>query len=148
MTRILVICSEFNIDITQSLLRGAMSHFEEQKIPKEHVEIIWVPGAFEIPTVAAVAAQSKRFSAIVTLGAVVKGDTSHYELVVENCARKLADIGVASGMPVIFGVLATLNLQQAYERSGIKGPNHGVYYAEAALKMMSVMSKLKGLSHE
>ena len=140
--RILMICSEFNKEITQSLLNGAVSYFVQKNILETQLKVIWVPGAFEIATVASAGAKSKKYDAIVCLGAVIRGETSHYDLIINNCSQQLASIGSSTGIPTIFGVLSTNNLQQAYERCGIKGPNHGIYFAEAAVKMMVALKEV------
>ena len=115
--RIAVICARFNDAITHRLLDGARRGLATCSVAEEEVGVIWVPGAFEIPFASNVFASSGRVDAVVTLGAVIRGETSHYDFVAGECARGIQDVQLATGVPVVFGVLTTENDEQAFERS-------------------------------
>lgn len=141
--RYLIIVARFNEMITRCLLAGAEDVFRDAGLTS-HVETLWVPGCFEIPTVASQAARSGRYAAIVTLGAVIKGETPHFDFVAGECARGVMDVTVETGVPVIFGVLTTNTVEQALNRSGIKHGNKGRDAANAAIEMTSTMACLRG----
>lgn len=136
----LVIVAKFNDMITKCLLSGAEEVFAEQGIA--NIETVWVPGCFEIPAVAAAAARSGRYAAIVTLGAVIRGETPHFDFVAGETARGVMDVSVETGVPVIFGVLTTNTVEQAMNRSGIKYGNKGRDAASAAIQMVATMARI------
>lgn len=138
--KFLIIVARFNDMITRCLLSGAEDTFKESGFGSD-LEIVWVPGCFEIPAVAAKAARSGRYAAIVTLGAVIKGETPHFDFVAGECARGVMNVGLETGVPVIFGVLTTKTVEQALNRSGIKYGNKGRDAALAAMEMTEVMAK-------
>lgn len=138
----LVVVAKFNDMITKCLLSGAEEVFAEQGIDQKNVEIVWVPGCFEIPVVAATAARSGKYAAIVTLGAVIKGETPHFDFVAGETARGVMDVSVQTGVPIIFGVLTTNTVEQALNRSGIKYGNKGRDAASAAIQMVSTLAGL------
>ncbi len=138
----LIIASEFTKDISDRLIAGALKKFKELKIPIEKVDIEWVPGAFEIPTLAAKAARSKAYSAIICLGAVLRGETTHYDYVAGCSAKGLMLVGIESEMPVINGILTTENHDQALARSGGTKCDKGYECVEAAYKMIDVLKKM------
>lgn len=140
--RYLIIASKFNDLITKSLLSGAMDTFQNSGIDGKHVDTLWVPGCFELATVAAKAAKSGAFNAIVCLGAVIRGETPHFDYVAGQAAAGLQKVGIDTGVPVIFGVITTDTIEQALSRAGIKGGNKGADAAQAAIAMSQTMSRL------
>ncbi len=141
--RYLVVASRFNEMITKALVQGAMDTFAEANVDAKHVDMLWVPGCFELPAVAAQATRTDRYSAVVCLGCVIKGETPHFDYVAGEAARGLMQVSVDTGVPVIFGVLTTDNEQQALARAGLKGGNKGRDAASAALSMTRVMGQLR-----
>lgn len=144
--RFLIIISRFNDTITKSLLSGAQDTLQDAGIDQSQVDTLWVPGAFELATVAAQAARSKTYAAIICLGAVIRGDTPHFDLVAGQAAAGLQRVGIDTGVPVIFGVITTDTVEQALTRSGIKGGNKGVDAAQSALSMVKTMGRLAELA--
>ena len=144
--RYLIIVSRFNDTITKSLLSGAQDTLGEAGVDSHHVDVLWVPGAFELATVAAQAARSKTYAAIICLGAVIRGDTPHFDVVAGQAAAGLQRVGIDTGIPVIFGVLTTDTVEQALTRAGIKGGNKGVDAAHSALSMVKTMGRLAELA--
>ncbi len=140
----LIVAAEFNDLITRSLHEGALRRFRSEGIREEQVDSIWVPGAFELPAIAAKAARSGKYAAVVCLGCVIRGDTPHFDYVAGEAARGLMQVAIDSGVPVIFGVLTTDTSDQALERSGLKGGNKGADAASAAIKMNKAMKQLEG----
>ncbi len=139
--RYLIVASRFNELVSRSLVTAAEEVFTAAGV-KELLDIIWVPGAYEIPVVAARAARSKRYGAIVCLGAVIKGETAHFEYVAGPVASALMGVGVETEVPVIFGVLTTNTVEQALNRAGLKLGNKGAEAAHAALSMAQTMKQL------
>ncbi len=144
--RYLIVASRFNDLISKALLSGATEVFSEAGIGASQLDTLWVPGCFELATVAAQAARSNTYTAIVCLGAVIRGDTPHFDYVCAQTAAGLQQVAVATGTPVIFGVLTTDTIEQALSRSGIKGGNKGKDAAHAALSMAKTMQQLKELT--
>jgi 6,7-dimethyl-8-ribityllumazine synthase len=139
--RYLIIVARFNDMITRCLLSGAEDVFKDAGLAP-NTDIIWVPGCFEIPAVAAKAARSGRYRAIITLGAVIRGETPHFEFVAGECARGVMNVTVETSVPVIFGVLTTNTVEQALNRSGIKFGNKGRDAATAAIEMVNIMDQI------
>lgn len=137
-----IIVSRFNEFIGSKLLSGAIDSFVRLGTPEENIDIIWVPGAFEIPLAAKKAAQTKKYAAIVTLGAVIKGSTTHYDYVCAEVSKGVAQVSLSEGLPVIFGVLTTDNIEQAIERAGTKAGNKGSDAAKSAIEMANLISSL------
>ena len=133
-----IIISRFNEFIGSKLLSGAIDELVRHGIKEETIDIIWTPGAFEIPVIAKKAAKTGKYDAIITLGAVIKGATGHYDFVAAEVSKGIAHVSLDTGVPVIFGVLTTDNLEQAIERAGTKAGNKG---SEAA-KAMANLAKL------
>lgn len=133
---VLIVCARFNEMITRSLHAGAVDALTELGAAQETV---WVPGAFELPVVAAKAARSGRYGAVVCLGAVIRGDTPHFDLVAGQAASGLMSVSVETGVPVIFGVLTTDTVEQALNRAGLKHGNKGADAGRAAVQMMDVL---------
>ena len=140
--RIAVVASRFNQDVTDRLLRGALDALTAHGVADDDVTVVWVPGSFEVPTVARKLAASGRYQAIVCLGAVVKKETAHFEYVAAEAARGIADVGRETGVPTIFGILTTYNAQQALARSGGAQGNRGADAAQAAIRMATLMQQL------
>ena len=138
--RYLIVAGQFNELISKSLVEAAQAVFAQHGL-RELVDLIWVPGAFEIPVAAAKAARSKRYAAIVTLGAVIRGDTPHFEYVAGPCASGLMSIGIETGIPVIFGVLTTNTVEQALNRAGLKQGNKGADAAQTAVSMVKTLKQ-------
>ena len=143
----LIVAGEFNDLITRALVDGALGRFRSADVALDKVETIWVPGAFELPVVAAKAAKTGEYAAIICLGCVIRGDTPHFDFVAGEAARGLMQISIDTGVPIIFGVLTTENSAQALERCGLKGGNKGADAASAAMKMAKVMKHLEGKNH-
>lgn len=137
--RIGVACGRFNGGITTRLLEGALAAFDEAGVDRRDVTIAWTPGAFELPLLANAMARSGRIDAVLTLGAVIRGDTGHYDVVAGECARGVQDVQLATGVPVIFGVLTTNTVEQALERSEPDSTNKGRETALTALEMINVL---------
>ena len=138
-----IIISRFNEFIGSKLLSGALDELKRHGIAEDTIDVVWVPGAFEIPVIAKKCAKSGRYNAIITLGAVIKGSTSHYDYVCAEVSRGVASVSLETEVPVIFGVLRTDNLEQAIERAGTKAGNKGADAAKAAIEMANLMSALK-----
>ena len=129
-----IIISRFNEFIGSKLLSGAIDELVRHGIKEETIDIIWTPGAFEIPVIAKKAAKTGKYDAIITLGAVIKGATGHYDFVAAEVSKGIAHVSLDTGVPVIFGVLTTDNLEQAIERAGTKAGNKGSEAAKAAIE--------------
>ena len=142
--RVGVVVARFNEIITSKLAEGAKAGLAAHGVAEDAVDIAWVPGAFEIPLVAQRMAASGRYDAIVCLGAVIRGDTTHFELVANEAARGIADVARETGVPVIFEVLATDTLAQAESRAGGAHGNKGWEAAESALEMAWLLDRLPG----
>ena len=138
-----IIISRFNEFIGSKLLSGALDELKRHGIAEDTIDVVWVPGAFEIPVIAKKCAKSGRYNAIITLGAVIKGSTSHYDYVCAEVSKGVASVSLETDVPVIFGVLTTDNLEQAIERAGTKAGNKGADAAKAAIEMANLMSALK-----
>jgi len=141
--RVAVVAARFNALIVDTLLAGCMERLSELGLGETRVEVHRVPGAFELPLAAKVLAHTKRFSAIICLGAVVRGETPHFELVAGECARGLMQVSTSEALPVIFGVLTTNNEEQAWARAGGAHGHAGRSSAEAALEMITLVKLVK-----
>ena len=137
-----IVCGRFNDLITERLLAGALDALERHGVADADVTIVWVPGAFEIPLAAKALASSGKHDAVITLGAVIRGATGHYEHVAGPCANGVARVGLDTGVPVVFGVLTTENIEQTIERAGTKAGNKGAESAVTALEMVDVLRRL------
>ena len=120
-----IVVSRFNEFITSKLLSGALDALKRHETLDENISVAWVPGAFEIPLVAKKLASTNSFDAIICLGAVIRGETTHYDYVCNEVSKGIAQVGLQSGVPTIFGIVTTENLQQAIERAGTKSGNKG-----------------------
>jgi len=140
--RYAVVVSRYNETITGRLLAGALDHLQSQGVPDQAVDVAWVPGAFELPTVAARLVNSRRYAAVLCLGAVIRGETTHDQHINRAISDQIAALGVRSGVPVLFGVLTCDTLEQAIHRSGGDVGNKGTECAAAALEMVQLLSRL------
>lgn len=141
--RFAIVASRFNAPVTDALLEGAVATLAEHGVPDDHVSVVQVPGAFEIPITAKRLAASGRFEAIIALGAVVRGGTPHFEYVAGECARGIARVAIEENVPVIFGVLTTDTDEQARARAGGEAGNKGCEAAMAGLEMVTVLRRLE-----
>jgi len=143
--RVAILATRYNELITSRLLDGALTCCQEAGIARDQVDVLWVPGAFELPVAAAAAAGTKRYSCLVALGAVVRGDTPHFEYVAGEAARGLNAVAVAHALPVGFGVLTVDTMQQAVDRAGGSAGNKGHEAAAAAIQAADVIAQLRAL---
>ncbi len=142
--RVGVVAARFNEFIVSKLLSGCEDTLLRHGVQGEDLDVAWVPGAFEIPITAARMAKSGRYDAVIALGAVIRGSTSHYDYVCSEVSKGVAAAGLDSGVPVLFGVLTTDNLEQAIERAGTKAGNKGAECAQGAIEMVNLFRELKG----
>ncbi len=134
-----VVASRFNEFITKKLLEGAQDALLRHGVPEENVDIAWVPGSFEIPLAAKKLAESKRYDAVICLGAVIRGAAPHFEYVAAEVTKGIAKIGLDSGLPVTYGIVTADNLEQAIERAGTKAGNRGFDAAVNAIEMANLL---------
>lgn len=139
-----IVAGRFNGFISESLLKGALDGLRRHGVDDDRIDVAWVPGAFEIPLVARKMAASGNYDAVICLGCVIRGATPHFDYVAGETAKGIAAAAKDTGVPVIFGVLTTENLEQAIERAGTKAGNRGWDAALAALEMADVMRRLGG----
>ena len=137
-----IVVSRFNEFVTKRLLSGCLGEFRRQGIAQEQLTIVWVPGAFEIPLVAQRLAQNRQIDAVVALGAVIRGETIHFDLVAQAAKEGILQVGLNTGKPVIFGVITTETVDQAFARSEAQGANKGKDAAQAAIEMLEVLGKI------
>lgn len=137
-----IVVSRFNEFIGGKLLSGAVDELKRHGVDDSNIDIVWCPGAFEIPIIAKKCAKSGKYNAIITLGAVIKGSTSHYDYVCAEVSKGIASVSLETGVPVIFGVLTTENLEQAIERAGTKAGNKGADAAKSAIEMASLIKQI------
>lgn len=139
-----IVASRFNEFITSKLIAGAMDGLLRHNVREEDVDIAWVPGAFEEPLVAQRMARSGHYDAVICLGAVIRGATSHYDLVCNEVAKGIAQVALASDVPVVFGVVTTDTIEQAIERAGTKAGNKGFDCATSAIEMVNLLREIEG----
>ena len=137
-----IVCSRFNAFIVSKLLDGALDALTRHDVARENIETAWVPGAFELPLIAKKMAETGRYDAIICLGAVIRGATSHYDLVCSEAAKGIAQVSLATGLPVMFGVITVENIEQAIERAGTKAGNAGYDAAMAAIEMVNLVAEI------
>ena len=137
-----IVVARFNEFITSKLLSGAMDGLLRHNVQEEDIQVAWVPGAFEIPLIASKMAKSGKYDAVICLGAVIRGSTSHYDYVCNEVSRGIAAVSLESGIPVMFGVLTTENIEQAIERAGSKAGNKGSECAEGAIEMVNLIREM------
>lgn len=137
--RIAIVASRFNEFITGKLISGAEDALLRHGVAEDEIHLAWVPGAFEIPLAAKKLAQSGKYDAVICLGAVIRGSTSHYDYVCSEVSKGIASVSLETGIPVLFGVLTTENIEQAIERAGTKAGNKGFDCAMAAIEMADLL---------
>lgn len=140
--RFAIVASRFNEFITSKLLEGALDMLRRHGVAEDAVDVAWVPGAFEIPLAAKKLAACGKYDAVICVGAVIRGATSHYDYVCSEVSKGVAQAGLSTGVPVIFGVVTTENIEQAVERAGTKAGNKGADGAMAAMEMANLLKKI------
>ena len=140
--RVAIVCARFNEFIVSKLLSGCLDALRRHGAREEDIAVAWVPGAFEIPLAASKLAKSGKFDAVIALGAVIRGATSHYDYVCSEVAKGVAAAGLQSGVPVLFGVLTTDTIEQAIERAGTKAGNKGAECAQGAIEMADLFRSM------
>lgn len=140
--RFAVVVARFNHTVTQALLAGCQDAFVRHGVSDERLDVAWVPGSFEIPVVARRLAESGRYAAVVCLGCIIRGETGHYDHVAGQAAAGVLQAGLATGTPVVFGILTTESVEQALNRSGLKGGNKGAEAALTAIEMANLFAKI------
>lgn len=138
-----IVAARFNEFIVNKLVSGAMDALLRHDVREEDIDLAWVPGAFEIPLIAKKMAESGRYDAVICLGAVIRGATSHYDLVCNEAAKGIAQVSLSSGVPVLFGIVTTENIEQAIERAGTKAGNKGYDSAMAAIEMAALVRQIE-----
>jgi len=141
--RVAILVSRYNELITRKLLDGALTCCTEAGVPRDHVDVVWLPGAFELAAAAAAAAQTGRYTCLIALGAVIRGETPHFDYVAGEAARGLNEVAVRHALPVGFGVLTVDTLQQATDRAGGSAGNKGHEAAAAALSTADALAQLR-----
>ena len=140
--KIAIVAGRFNEFITSKLIGGALDVLIRNDVSEENIDIAWVPGAFEIPLIAKKIANTQKYDAIITLGAVIKGSTPHFDYVCSEVSKGVAQISLQSELPVIFGVLTTNNIEEAIERAGTKAGNKGADAAFSAIEMINLIKEI------
>ena len=138
-----IVAARFNEFIVSKLIGGAMDGLTRHDIPEDNITLAWVPGAFEIPVAAKKMAESGKYDAVICLGTVIRGATSHYDYVCNEVSKGIATVGLNSGIPVLFGVVTTENIEQAIERAGTKAGNKGYDCALSALEMVNLIKEIE-----
>ena len=142
--RLAIIRAEYNAEITANLEKKCVEALIAGGIPARNIRVFTVPGCFEIPVLAGRLAARKRYDALIALGAVIRGETYHFELVADGCARGIMEVSLRHNVPVIFEVLATYNRRDALRRAGNNQHNKGIEAAQSALALLRTLSKIKG----
>lgn len=138
-----IVAARFNEFITSKLISGAMDGLVRHNVNEDNIHIAWVPGAFEIPLIASKMAKSGNYDAVICLGAVIRGATSHYDYVCNEVSKGIAAISLETGVPVMFGVVTTDNIEQAIERAGTKAGNKGYDCALGAIEMVNLLRSIE-----
>lgn len=138
-----IVAARFNEFITSKLLGGALDALKRHDVDENNIEVAWVPGAFEIPLIASKMAKSKKYDAIICLGAVIRGNTTHYDYVCSEVSKGIANVSLNSDVPVMFGVITTENIEQAIERAGTKSGNKGFDCAVGAIEMVNLIREIE-----
>lgn len=141
--RIGIVAARFNEFITSKLLGGALDGLKRHEVSENAIDIAWVPGAFEIPLIASKMAKSGKYDAVICLGAVIRGSTTHYDYVCSEVSKGIAHVSLNSDIPVMFGVLTTENIEQAIERAGTKAGNKGFDCAVGAIEMVNLIRDMQ-----
>ena len=137
-----IVASRFNEIIVNKLLGGAVDGLVRHGVEEQNITAAWVPGAFEIPIAAQKMAQSGKYDAIICVGAVIRGDTTHYDYVCNEVSKGIAQVGLSTGVPVLFGVITTETIEQAISRAGSKGGNKGYDCALSAIEMVNLLAQM------
>ncbi|MBN7772174.1 6,7-dimethyl-8-ribityllumazine synthase [Clostridium aminobutyricum] len=137
-----IVAARFNEFIVSKLLSGALDGLTRHNVEESNIELAWVPGAFEIPLIAGKMANSGKYDAVICLGAVIRGTTTHYDYVCSEVSKGVAHVALESGIPVMFGVLTTENIEQAIERAGTKAGNKGYDCAVSAIEMVNLINQI------
>ena len=141
--KVALVAARFNEFITSKLIGGAMDGLTRHGVQEEDISLAWVPGAFEIPLIASKMAASGKYDAVICLGAVIRGSTSHYDYVCNEVSKGIAQVSLSTGIPVMFGVVTTENIEQAIERAGTKAGNKGYDCAVSAIEMVNLIRELE-----
>lgn len=142
--KVAIVAARFNEFITSKLIGGAMDGLSRHGVQENNVHLAWVPGAFEIPLIASKLAASGKYDAVICLGAVIRGSTSHYDYVCAEVSKGIAQVSLQSQIPVLFGVLTTDTIEQAIERAGTKAGNKGYDCALSAVEMVNLIREIEG----
>jgi 6,7-dimethyl-8-ribityllumazine synthase len=137
-----IVVGRFNSFITDNLLKGALDTLQRHGVTSDHITVIWVPGAFEIPLAVQKVAMSGKYAAIIALGAVIRGGTPHFDYVAGECAKGVAMVSLQTNLPIAFGVLTVDSIEQAIERAGTKAGNKGADAALSAIEMVNLLRQL------
>ena len=141
--RVGIVAARFNEFITSKLLGGAIDGLVRHNVNEDDIDVAWVPGAFEIPLIAQKMAKSGKYDAVIALGAVIRGSTSHYDYVCSEVSKGIANVSLSADIPVMFGVLTTENIEQAIERAGSKAGNKGFECAAGAIEMVNLIREIE-----
>ena len=134
-----IVAARFNEFITSKLVSGALDGLKRENVQEDDIDVAWVPGAFEIPLIASKMAKSRKYDAIICVGAVIRGSTSHYDYVCNEVSKGIAQVSLANDIPVMLGVLTTDTIEQAIERAGTKAGNKGFECAQGAIEMVNLI---------
>ena len=137
-----IVASRFNSFIVQKLLDGAVDGLVRHGVEEKNIDAVWVPGAFELPIIAQKMAENDKYDAVICVGAVIRGATTHYDLVANETTKGIAQVGLKTGKPVLFGVITTENIEQAIERAGSKAGNKGYDCALSAIEMVNLIKEI------
>ena len=137
-----IVAARFNEFITSKLVGGALDGLKRENVKDEDIDVAWVPDAFEIPLIASKMAKSRKYDAIICVGAVIRGSTSHYDYVCSEVSKGIAQVSLANDLPVMFGVLTTDTIEQAIERAGTKAGNKGFECAQGAIEMVNLIREI------
>ncbi len=138
-----IVAARFNEFIVSKLISGALDGLKRHNVSEENIDLAWVPGAFEIPLIASKMAKSGKYDAVICLGAVIRGSTSHYDYVCNEVSKGIASVSLSSDVPVMFGILTTDNIEQAIERAGTKAGNKGYDCALGAIEMVNLINEIE-----
>ena len=138
-----IVTARFNEFITSKLLGGAIDGLKRHDVKEDQIDVAWVPGAFEIPLIASKMAKSGKYDAVIALGAVIRGSTTHYDYVCSEVSKGIANVSLNSDIPVMFGVITTENIEQAIERAGTKAGNKGYDCALGAIEMVNLIRNIE-----
>ena len=141
--KVAIVASRFNEFITSKLIGGAVDGLKRHNVEDDDITLAWVPGAFEVPVIAKKLAESGKYDAVICVGAVIRGNTSHYDYVCNEVSKGIASVSLETGVPVLFGVLTTENIEQAIERAGTKAGNKGYDCALSAIEMVNLIKEFE-----